>query len=88
MIVKKADILNTQFSDVFNKDEDTTIPDKGKSAHPEMAEITITKNGVKTATQKTDNHKATGPNKISARLLKITRSETSAMFTTLFLDDK
>ena len=45
---EKSNILNTQFSDVFNKDEDTTTtPDKGQSTHPEMAEISSTANGVR-----------------------------------------
>ena len=69
----------------FNKDEDTThIPDKSKSTHPEMAEKTIAENDVKKLLQKRDGHKETGPDDISARLLKETTSETSAMFTTLF----
>ena len=84
-MVKKFKIQNTQFSYVFNKDEDITyIPDKSESTHPEMAEITIAGNGVRKLLQKQDGHKETGPDDISARLLKETTSETSAMFTTLF----
>ena len=82
---EKANILNTQFSDVFNKNEDTTtIQDKGESSHPEMAEITITENGVRKLLQKLDGHKATGPDDIPARLLKETAAETTHMLTTLF----
>lgn len=36
----KANILNQQFSSVFNSDEDvSTIPDKGPSPHPAMENI-------------------------------------------------
>ena len=69
----------------FNKNEDTTtIPGKGEFSHPEMAEITITENGVRKLLQKLDGHKATGPYDIPARLLKKTAAETIPMLTTLY----
>jgi hypothetical protein len=41
----KANILNKQFSSVFNTNEDkSTIPDKGPSPHPTMGPIEITEN--------------------------------------------
>ena len=44
----KANILNTQFSDVFNKNEDTfSIPQKRPSPHPIMTDISVTENGSK-----------------------------------------
>ena len=43
----KANILNKQFSSVFNTNEDkSTIPDKRSSPHPTMRPIEITENGV------------------------------------------
>ena len=50
----------------LTKKEDTTT---------EMAEITITENGVRKLLQKLDGHKATGPDDIPAHLPKETAAE-------------
>ena len=43
----KANIVNKQFSSVFNTNEDkSTIPDTRSSPHPTMGPIEITENGV------------------------------------------
>ena len=43
---KKANILNKQFSSVFNKNENTNnVPDKGPSSHPVISDIVINQDG-------------------------------------------
>ena len=44
---QKAEILNDQFTSVFNKDEPmSNFPDKGPSPHSTMDKITVTVKGV------------------------------------------
>jgi len=81
----KANILNDQFSNVFNKNEDkSSIPNKGPSLHPNMSNITITENGVKKLLNNLNPHKATGPDDVPARLLKEIAEEIAPVFTNLF----
>ena len=68
---QKADILNAQFSSVFNKDEQTsTIPDKGPSPYPGITTVTVGLDGVQKLLAGLQIHKATGPDNISCRTLK------------------
>ena len=67
----KANILNTQFSSVFNKNEDkTTIKNKGPSPYPSMDSITVSTEGVQKLLDGLNIHKASGPDGIPSRLLK------------------
>ena len=81
----KADILNRQFSSVFNKNENIdTIPDKGPSPHPNINQITINSEGVWKLLTNLKPHKATGPDNIPTRLLKELAKPLAPIFTTLF----
>ena len=83
--VDKANMLNDQFTSVFNKDEDlTTIKDKGHSPYPDMAPIHIFPAGVYKLLSTLDMHKATGPDGLQARLLKELAAELTPVFTVLF----
>ena len=83
--MSKAEILNTQFSDVFIKNEESSsIPNKGPSPHPTAQNIRIDENGVKKLLLNLDQHKATGPDDIPARLLKEVAVEIAPIFTHLF----
>jgi hypothetical protein len=62
---RKAEILNSQFSSVFNKDDTTHIPDKGPSSHSEMPSINVGTNGVYKILTQLNIYKATGPDEIS-----------------------
>ena len=42
----KANILNNQFSSVFTKEDTSTIPSLYHSTHPDLARITVSKQGV------------------------------------------
>lgn len=81
----KANILNQQFSSVFNSDEDvSTIPDKGPSPHPAMDNITVTENGVCKLLRNLNIHKASGPDEIPTRLIKEQAENLAPIFTTFF----
>ena len=81
----KANILNEQFSSVFNKDEDiSTIPDMGPSPHDPVGHITITESGVQKIFAGLNPHKATGPDQLPARLLKEAATELTPVFTLFF----
>ena len=42
----KAEILNTQFTSVFTKDEDDLVPEIPGGPYPTADEIVVTENGV------------------------------------------
>jgi hypothetical protein len=63
---KKADILNSQFPSIFNKDEqEDTIPDKGPSPHKDMPAISLGVERVYKILTNLQIHKATGPDNVS-----------------------
>lgn len=68
----KANLLNDQFSSVFNHvDEDKeTIPNLGPSPYPHLSHIDVTSNGIIKLLKKLNPHKASGPDNIPPRLLK------------------
>ena len=80
----KAKILNDQFSSVFNSEEDDDVPDLGPSPHPSMDKITVTTKGVFLLLARTNPHKATGPDGISAQILKVLAEEIAPILTLLF----
>lgn len=67
----KADILNRQFESVFsqNTDQDTREKDR-ENIYPNMEDINITQEGVKSLLQKLNPHKAAGPDQLAPRVLK------------------
>ena len=80
----KAKILNDQFSSVFNSDEDDNIPDLGPSPHPTMENIKVTTRGVFLLLDRMNPHKATGPDGISAQILKVLAEEIAPILSLLF----
>jgi hypothetical protein len=71
----KAEILNHQFQSVYTKEDTTTLPDKGNSTIKSMNDIYITENGVIKLLKDLNPHKASGPDQIPTRLLKLCASE-------------
>ena len=68
--VGKANILNRQYSSVFTLEDTNNIPSKGPSKAPPIPNIKITVEGVKRMLQEFKPQKASGPDKISTRVLK------------------
>ena len=82
---RKANILNDQFTSVFNSGETTdNIRPMGDNTYPSMPDITVTPKGVMKLLNGLQIHKATGPDGISTRLLKELAEELTPVFTIFF----
>jgi hypothetical protein len=81
----KADILNEQFKNIFSIETSSEqIPDKGKSSHPLMNNISISESGVTKLLQNINPHKATGPDEIGGRVLTELSTTMSRPLTLIF----
>ena len=69
--VDKANFLNRQYESVFTKEEeDEDTPVLQGNPYPEMSNILISQEDVQKLLKKINPHKASGPDMISARILK------------------
>ena len=68
----KAEMLNRQFKSVFTNEPLSNLPDKVLSPHPTMPEISVTCQGIENLLNGLQTHKATGPDTISAKILRAT----------------
>ena len=81
----KAKILNEQFSSVFSKDNKTSsIKLNEKTNCNTMNKIKVSEKGVLKLMSKLNENKATGPDDIPGKLLKLCSKELSPVFTILF----
>jgi hypothetical protein len=80
----KADILNRQFQSVFTNERLDTMPNKGPSPHPVMPDIIVTAPGVHRQLSSLNVHKATGPDGLSAHILKETAEISAEILTTIY----
>ena len=80
---EKANMLNEQFESVFSSANPTNSRPK-PAEHPCMNDINITENGVLKLLQSLQIHKASGPEKMSARILKQLVPMVAPMLTTVF----
>jgi hypothetical protein len=79
----KAEILNGQFKSVFTK-ENQSLPQEPSSNIPSMPEIYISTEGVAKLLRELDPKKATGPDGISAHLLKLAADELAPALSLIF----
>ena len=81
--IKKANILNQQFSSVFSREDNTTPPLQG---HPNisMPDILINENGVRKLLKDINPFKAAGPDGVQSRFLKEAADEIVPGLTLLF----
>ena len=68
----KAEMLNQQFKSVFTNEPLSNLPDKGPSPHPTMPGISVTCQDIENLLNGLQTHKATGPDAISAKILRAT----------------
>ena len=80
---RKANILNKQFSSVFGIDDDEASA-MGPSPYSDMPDIEVTRVGVTKLLKNLKPHKSTGPDGISAKVLKETADQISPAVTLLF----
>ena len=81
---KKANILNDQFSSVFNVEDDTDMPELEPSPYDAMPSIDIHVKGVAKLLRGLKAHKARGPDEVPARLLKEAADQLAPILTTIF----
>ena len=75
----KANICNKQFESAFTRESDTEIPSKGTSPFTLIGEITVDPKGVLKLLNNLNIHMVSGPDGLSARVLKECSSEISPM---------
>ena len=80
----KANICNRQFQSAFTRESDTEIPSKGTSPFTPMGEITVDPNGVLKLLNNLKIHKASGPDGLSARVLKACSSEMAPILALIY----
>ena len=80
----KANICNRQFESAFTRESDTEIPSKGTSPFTPMGEITVDPKGVLKLLNNLNIHKASGPDGVSARVLKGCSSKISPMLALIY----
>jgi len=71
----RANILNEQFVSAFTRENTTYIPDMGQSEIPSMSNITVDWKGFHTLMMNLKTKKTTGPDEISAFILKTAATE-------------
>ena len=81
---QKAEVLNIQYHSVFTSEDDTPISASLEDNYPSMPEINVTNNGVEKLLKNIDANKATGPDEISARILKEFAPQLSPLLTNIF----
>ena len=77
----EAEVLNSQFSGVFNKEEEKNIPDPGESPIPTIGTINITTSGVEQQLSGLKADKAYGPDGIPPWFLNKNAQEISKVLT-------
>ena len=80
----KANICNRQFESAFTRESNTEIPSKGTSPFSPMGEITVDPKGVLKLLNNLNIHKASGPDGLSARVLKECSSDISPMLALIY----
>jgi hypothetical protein len=83
----KANILNQQFKSVFTKEQNPTTITPNPLPHPQhplLQDINITEPGVRNLLKNIKPHKASGPDNISARVLKELALEIAPFLTLIF----
>ena len=66
----KANVLNRHFFSVFTHNEETILPDMGPISYSTLPDININIAGVTKLLKEINPYKATGPDRIPAKLLK------------------
>ena len=82
--LRKANILNQQFTSVFSSDDGSPLPELPDVDHPVMEEITVNLNGVIKLLKNLKSFTACGPDAIPTRLLKETAEEVAPAVRLLF----
>ena len=66
-----ADIISRQFGSVYTCEKAGDILSKGSSPYPDKKDISIDSSGVRKLLDYLSPHKASGPDRLSARVLRL-----------------
>ena len=80
----KAGVLNAQYTNVFQDEDEASIPDLGPSPCPSMPTIKVTENGVKKLLHNLNPKKAVGPDKVPTSILRDYADEVAPILQTIF----
>ena len=67
---EKANILNKQYESTWTREDKTSIPVPDDNPFPSMKDIQVTNEGITKLLQKLNPGKASGPDLLTARILK------------------
>ena len=77
-------MCNKQFQSAFTRESDAETPSKGTSPFIQMGEITVDPNGVLKLLNNLKIHTASGPDGLSARVLKECSSEIAPILALIY----
>ncbi|XP_071138515.1 uncharacterized protein [Mytilus edulis] len=80
----KAEALNNQFQSVFTEEDMASFPNMGPSTINKINDIKIEEKGIAKLLKQLNINKASGPDKISCRILKETADEISPYLKHIF----
>ena len=80
----QTEILNKQYQSVFSKEDPTSIPTPSEASFPSMPEIVISQEGVLKLLKDLKENKASGPDNIPSRVLKVAAEPVSLCLQLLF----
>ena len=81
---EKANICNRQFQSAFTREDDSDPPLKGASPFSSMEDITVDPKGVTKLLDRLNVHKASGPDRLNARVLKECSNEISPILALIY----
>ena len=81
----KAEALNYQFQSVFTQEDLLHLPSCGDPLYSSMSNISISVDGVLNLLKTLDTKKASGPDGIPARILKLCAEEIAPILTVIFV---
>jgi len=76
---RDKEILNDYFSSVFTRNKNDSLPDTGESLYLNIPEINLQASGIKKLLKGLDPSKATGPDNILAKFLKLFAEDLSKL---------
>lgn len=82
--LKKANILNDQFTSVFTSEDTTCVLELDTTTHPKVPDFSINQKGVLKLLSGLNPHKATGPDGISGQFLKVLANEITPSLTLIY----
>ena len=81
---QKAQILSKQFESVFTNEDVTNVPQLDSSAYPKIGGVLFATRGIQLQLERLDPAKASGPDQLLARVLKLCAEQISPVLQIIF----